>query len=71
MNRLLFLALAAVTLAACDAPDPASFKHVLRDDSGTGSHIAGVNGGNESSSSDTHSIDRMTRPGSGLGAGGH
>lgn len=61
MLRYLVLSLVALPLAACDAPDPASFpKHALRDDASTGSHIAGVGDGlNSTSSTDTHALGRM------------
>ncbi|HVJ51173.1 MAG TPA: hypothetical protein VM689_01840 [Aliidongia sp.] len=60
MLRLSCLTVAALSLVACDAPDPASFKHALRAGPSTGSHIAGVGDGlNETSTENTHFIERL------------
>lgn len=62
MRAVALFAVSAFVLAACDAPDPASFHHQLRSDAGTGTHVTGAVGSGEvSSSSDTHGLEQMQR----------
>ena len=60
----------ALSLAACDAPDPALFHHNLPSDAMVGTHINGnVGSGEISSSSDTHQVEQLQRS-NGVGTGG-
>ena len=59
---LITLSLVALSLAACDAPDPAAFHHNLRSDVMVGTHINGnVGAGEVTNNSDVHSVEQLER----------
>jgi hypothetical protein len=64
MRAVALMILSAVALAACDAPDPASFHHALRSDAMTGTHVNGAVGSGEvDTSNSTAGIEQMQRNG--------
>jgi hypothetical protein len=63
MRALALVLLAALPLAACDAPDPAAFHHALRSDAMTGSRLLGQIGASEIGSVDQHGFEQMQTAG--------
>ena len=63
MRAFTFVLLSTAALAACDAPDPSSFRHALRSDVMTGTHINGTVATGEIDASDQHDMEQVQRRG--------